>query len=102
MKIIIINNINILFQNDVAVMQQLYSNNNNNNNNNNKQAYPTYMVENLYHEGIPVGSVLRPNVSYRLPMMAIPTPPTIVDLKLHLGYTQSTTNETTTIETTKN
>ena len=85
MKIIIINDINILFQNDVAVMQQLY--NNNNNNNNNKQAYPTYMVENLYHEGIPVGSVLRPNVSYRLPMMAIPTPPTVVDLKLHLGST---------------
>ena len=85
MKIIIINDINILFQNDVAVMQQLYSNNNNNNNN--KQAYPTYMVENLYHEGIPVGSVLRPNVSYRLPMMAIPTPPTVVDLKLHLGST---------------
>ena len=101
MKIIIINDINILFQNDVAVMQQLYSNNNNNNNNN-KQAYPTYMVENLYHEGIPVGSVLRPNVSYRLPMMAIPTPPTVVDLKLHLGSTQSMTNETTTIETTKN
>ena len=100
MKIIIISDINILFQNDVAVMQQLYSNNNNNNNN--KQAYPTYMVENLYHEGIPVGSVLRPNVSYRLPMMAIPTPPTVVDLKLHLGSTQSTTNETTTIETTKN
>ena len=96
MKIIIINDINILFQNDVAVMQQLYSNNNN------KQAYPTYMVENLYHEGIPVGSVLRPNVSYRLPMMAIPTPPTVVDLKLYLGSTQSTTNETTTIETTKN
>ena len=84
-KVIIINDINILFQNDVAVMQQLYSNNNNNNNN--KQAYPTYMVENLYHEGIPVGSVLRPNVSYRLPMIAIPTPPTVVDLKLHLGST---------------
>ena len=83
MKIIIINDINILFQNDVAVMQQLYSNNNNNN----KQAYPTYMVENLYHEGIPVGSMLRPNVSYRLPMMAIPTPQTVVDLKLHLGST---------------
>ena len=99
MKIIIINDINILFQNDIAVMQQLYSNNNNNNN---KQAYPTYMVENLYHEGIPVGYVLRPNVSYRIPMMAIPTPPTVVDLKLHLGSTQSTTNETTTIETTKN
>ena len=75
-----------LFQNDVAVMQQSYNNNNNNNNNSN-QAYPTYMVENLYHEGIPVGSVLRPNVSYRLPMMAIPTPPTVVDLKLHLGST---------------
>ena len=73
-----------LFQNDVAVMQHSYNNNNNNNNN---QAYPTYMVENLYHEGIPVGSVLRPNVSYRLPMMAIPTPPTVVDLKLHLGST---------------
>ena len=83
MNIIIINDINILFQNDVAVMQQLYSNNNNNN----EQAYPTYMVENLYHEGIPVGSVLRPNVSYRLPMMAKPTPPTVVDLKLHLGST---------------
>ena len=85
MKIIIINDINILFQNDVAVMQQSYNNNNNNNNNN--QAYPTYMVENLYHEGIPVGSVLRPNVSYRIPMIAIPTPPTVVDLKLHLGST---------------
>ena len=45
-------------QNDVAVMQQSYNNNNSNNN----QAYPTYMVENLHHEGIPVGSVLRPNV----------------------------------------
>ena len=100
MKIIIINDINILFQNDVAVMQQLYSNNNNNNNNN--RAYPTYMVENLHHEGISVGAVLRPNVSYRLPLMAIPTPPTVVDLKLHLGSTQSTPNETTTIDTRKN
>ena len=84
-----------LFQNDVAVMQQSYNNNNNNN-----QAYPTYMVENLYHEGIPVGSVLRPNVSYRIPMMAIPTPPTVVDLKLRLGSIQTTTNETN--ETTTN
>ena len=73
-----------LFQNDVAVMQQSYNNNNNNNNN---QAYPTYMVENLYHEGIPVGSGFRPNVIHRTPMIAIPTPPTVVDLKLHLGST---------------
>ena len=74
-----------LFQNDVAVMQQSYNNDNNNDSNNNNQAYPTHMVEKLHHEGIPVGSVFRPNVIYRTLMMAIPTLPTVVNLKLHPG-----------------